>query len=96
MNLGVETVVDFPVCEPVDYVSAFSDESWGGDRHLPDDRWLYVKFQHSLMNLGVETILRRKNGVTGKPVSAFSDESWGGDPDCRPASTRAWYSFSIL
>jgi len=37
-------------------VSAFSDESWGGDRRL-GWKWLTNRqtFQHSLMNLGVET-----------------------------------------
>jgi len=44
-------------------VSAFSDESWGGDHqvvaivHLPRPM-----FQHSLMNLGVETLQQYMEG----------------------------------
>jgi len=33
MNLGVETVYDWLYFENGRHVSAFSDESWGGDRY---------------------------------------------------------------
>jgi len=56
MNLGVETqIVGQPLQEP-GTVSAFSDESWGGDpRHVGQRQNDCPAFQHSLMNLGVET-----------------------------------------
>jgi len=58
MNLGVETTRQLIAESPVLSVSAFSDESWGGDLvyfWLPDHS--VEKFQHSLMNLGVETLI---------------------------------------
>jgi len=56
MNLGVETVVCFGKQQSITHVSAFSDESWGGDhREICACRWKRLLFQHSLMNLGVET-----------------------------------------
>jgi len=56
MNLGVETPKAHRPTEQQPAVSAFSDESWGGDplrqyARTPVD----PQFQHSLMNLGVET-----------------------------------------
>ncbi len=55
MNLGVETMSDLILVHRHLVVSAFSDESWGGDQVVVK-RDLDIKaFQHSLMNLGVET-----------------------------------------
>jgi len=56
MNLGVETSHNITTALIKNKVSAFSDESWGGDRHQPDRNPVHSLFQHSLMNLGVETV----------------------------------------
>jgi len=58
MNLGVETKMSFWQKLLNKLVSAFSDESWGGDLKVVDVHIsVRIAFQHSLMNLGVETIL---------------------------------------
>jgi len=82
MNLGVETISSVARCFTTAGVSAFSDESWGGDpaRRLTQKKTFM--FQHSLMNLGVETQFGEFEMLIVYGVSAFSDESWGGDP-CR-------------
>jgi len=56
MNLGVETRRECQMLPRRHDVSAFSDESWGGDPFMvyAFAPRLHV-FQHSLMNLGVET-----------------------------------------
>jgi len=42
-------------------VSAFSDESWGGDPQYGNCyQCRFTMFQHSLMNLGVETHQRQR------------------------------------
>jgi len=81
MNLGVETPdMDFGA-DRMASVSAFSDESWGGDPDLQTiPQAAKLKFQHSLMNLGVETETSAAIRCARTAVSAFSDESWGGDP----------------
>jgi len=86
MNLGVETLCQTNGHFPQFVVSAFSDESWGGDPAVAFYTIVLMsRFQHSLMNLGVETknIPARKSPQFN--VSAFSDESWGGDR--KPAKT---------
>jgi len=56
MNLGVETLSHQSGQPDNTHVSAFSDESWGGDPHYDYlQRRTAKMFQHSLMNLGVET-----------------------------------------
>jgi len=55
MNLGVETDGRAALPLSIQDVSAFSDESWGGDQKQGFATIGYTKFQHSLMNLGVET-----------------------------------------
>jgi len=37
MNLGVETTTPMPGCVATVTVSAFSDESWGGDPLIDDN-----------------------------------------------------------
>jgi len=78
-------------------VSAFSDESWGGDPDaLNTTANLTLVFQHSLMNLGVETLIVVGGGALILNVSAFSDESWGGDPTQKAKSIYQAARFSIL
>jgi len=57
MNLGVETLeAEGATANAPWSVSAFSDESWGGDPPPANQTHLSQSaFQHSLMNLGVET-----------------------------------------
>jgi len=60
MNLGVETLKEYDHSIDAARVSAFSDESWGGDQLLRIFFLKKVQFQHSLMNLGVETFRRQR------------------------------------
>jgi len=96
MNLGVETI-DVTVPQEADgVVSAFSDESWGGDPRSAIANPPIVLFQHSLMNLGVETRRFQHGDQLRLAVSAFSDESWGGDPSHGAACPASHKCFSIL
>jgi len=80
MNLGVETTASGFSSNQLVRVSAFSDESWGGDPfNASRPGKSGGRFQHSLMNLGVETCLLTPETPRRMTVSAFSDESWGGD-----------------
>jgi len=69
MNLGVETRGRFPPPAGGRRVSAFSDESWGGDHLLEWLIWRLILFQHSLMNLGVETVPHRRPRPFGRCFS---------------------------
>jgi len=70
MNLGVETQPGVLAGAYVRPVSAFSDESWGGDLiHAPFDGTVVFQFQHSLMNLGVETRFDCADGDIGSRFS---------------------------
>jgi len=77
-------------------VSAFSDESWGGDhKYAPQ-----CDPQHEVSAFSDESwggdLLLVGAGLMLIAVSAFSDESWGGDPVTgRPADRRSG-CFSIL
>jgi len=62
MNLGVETSLQYIYDVTNAFVSAFSDESWGGDHNRGRDGGGVGAFQHSLMNLGVETCPLAVNG----------------------------------
>ncbi len=62
MNLGVETTQKRPAPGAPTPVSAFSDESWGGDPCDQNQPSTDLSFQHSLMNLGVETAVVRRQG----------------------------------
>ncbi len=80
MNLGVETSYWLIGTVNTPSVSAFSDESWGGDLSKRNESTNSCRmFQHSLMNLGVETFAHTDKKSILSHVSAFSDESWGGD-----------------
>jgi len=64
----------------LEYVSAFSDESWGGDRRLiaTSIELIAVSAFSDESWGGDRTAFGHASRST--IVSAFSDESWGGDP----------------
>jgi len=96
MNLGVETPKPSPLLSSMKCVSAFSDESWGGD--LAGCEFAGCGFAVSAFSdesWGGDLFTRRI--VPRVPtVSAFSDESWGGDLTGMPDATLSARCFSIL
>ncbi len=96
MNLGVETLCELAYTWFTSQVSAFSDESWGGDPIAHHNRRVLrhvSAFSDESWGGDQRVALHALQEIA---VSAFSDESWGGDPLNMTPNIRIKWGFSIL